>query len=301
MYENDAADGDVTITVEAKETARPGAAVLSLRPSYAANAETRTEYTITITQQDKETALKNNGTFGFEPVGGDVDYQAVIDSQGFTLVSKYSTSTKKIMAKIRETGTFTVRENRKSFGDLSAKDAKTRETIEKLASRGVINGRSEKTFAPDDAISRVELTALIMRALSRIDKTAPAVFADVTTADWFYHEANSAYQYGIVNGTSDDKFSPNSTIQKDQIVAIAARTLQNENPRYKPIGAEEREKYLKDIADRGSLADWSLGDIAFAFKMRLVAQAKDGRFNPTEKMTRCDAAMILGNLFDIIW
>jgi hypothetical protein len=54
-------------------------------------------------------------------------------------------------------------------------------------------------------------------------------------------------------------------------------------------------------SDRSSLAAWSVDDIAFAVKAELVWPRTDGKFNPTEKMTRGNTAMILAKLFDIIW
>jgi len=304
LIDEDTANGDVIITIEEREKTAMGIVMVGIGPNtagYATNTAKAKEYTIIITQNEVKVALKNNGIFEFSPVEGDVDYQAVMESNDTVLVSKHDEINNKIKVKLRESGTYTVRENRKSFTDLTEKDGRVKETIEKLASRGVINGKSDKLFAPDDPISRAELTALIMRIVSKTDKNTAAIFEDVTKSDWFYDEVNSAKNHGIVNGVSATTFAPRATIQKDQIVAIAARTLRGENGKYKPIKSSERDGYLEDISDKSSLAPWSVDDIAFAVKAGLVVPRTDGRFHPTEKMSRRDTAMILSNLFDVIW
>ena len=48
-------------------------------------------------------------------------------------------------------------------------------------------------------------------------------FSDVSTSSWYYDTVKTAYELGIFNGTSDTKFSPNKTLNADEMTALLAR------------------------------------------------------------------------------
>jgi hypothetical protein len=99
------------------------------------------------------------------------------------------------------------------------------EAINVLASKGIINGTTSTTFNPDGRITRAEIAALIVRTLSLLDPNADGGFTDVRRSDWYFGAVGSALRHGIVYGFSSTTFAPERTIQKDQLVAICARTL----------------------------------------------------------------------------
>ena len=57
------------------------------------------------------------------------------------------------------------------------------DAIKLLASKGVINGTSATTFAPNDPISRAEIAALTIRMLDKLDPNEDGGFSDVTRAN----------------------------------------------------------------------------------------------------------------------
>ncbi len=159
-------------------------------------------------------------------------------------------------------------------------------------------GTSANTFSPDSAITRVEIAALIVRTLSKIDTNSDGEFTDVKASDWFYNIAGSAKKYGIMNGTSTTTFAPKLNITKDQIVSVAARTLRNEMKYKNPA---EPEKILNIYIDKNNIPNWGTIDIALATRENLVIKRIDSGFNPQGSMTRGDAAVILYRLFNKIW
>ena len=48
-------------------------------------------------------------------------------------------------------------------------------------------------------------------------------FSDVSTSSWYYSTVKTAYELGIFDGTSDTKFSPNKTLNADEMTALLAR------------------------------------------------------------------------------
>ena len=167
-----------------------------------------------------------------------------------------------------------------------------------LAAKGIISGTSSTTFSPDSEISRVEIAALIVRTLSKLDPNAASSFSDVGKNDWYYGSVGSAKRFGIMNGTSTSTFEPNVDIQKDQIVAVTARTIRNEMDYKNPMDVES---YLNKYVDAGQIPDWARSDISLTTRENLVVPRGDKRFIPAESMTRGDAAVILYRMFNKIW
>ena len=195
-------------------------------------------------------------------------------------------------------GTYTVRDNRVDFTDITDKSREMQEAINVLASKGIINGTTTTTFGPDGRITRAEIAALVVRTLSLLDQNADGRFSDVSRSDWFFGAVGSAKRHGIVNGTSPTTFTPRNTILKEQIVAICARTLKSvmnyRNPSNVP-------GILSSYTDSTSIAQWGLDDIALATRENLIVRRTDGRFNGSTTMTRGDAAIILYRMFMKIW
>ena len=242
--------------------------------------------------------LNDNANLAVPPISGDPDQQAVLNSAGDAVGGKYNPVTDKLEAKIDASDTFIVKENKKSFADISNKSAEMQNAINVLASKGIINGATATAFNPDGVITRAEIAALIVRTLSKYDPNADGGFTDVRRSDWYFGAAGSAKRHGIMKGTSATTFEPRVNIPKDQIVAVAARVLRTEM-RYKD--PPNINSVLSVYVDAGSLEDWSLIDIALATRENLVVKRSDGRFYPTATMTRGNVAIILYRLFMKIW
>jgi len=242
--------------------------------------------------------LDGNITISLPAMSGDTTYQAIQNGNGVIVGGKYNPNTNMLEAKVNEGGSYSVVTNEKNFGDINEKATEMQKAIKYLASKGVINGRTEAEFDPNSSISRAEITALIMRALSKVDPNADGNFNDVKSSDWYFGAIGSAKRYRIVNGMSETTFEPMTIIKKDQILAIAARTLVSEMKYKVP---SDINSYLSEYNDRSSLADWSLSDLALATRENLVVRRVDGKFQPTDSMTRGDAAIILYRMFLKIW
>ncbi|MCL1835749.1 MAG: S-layer homology domain-containing protein [Oscillospiraceae bacterium] len=232
------------------------------------------------------------------PIDGEPQYQAIFDGKGEAVGGKYNPATNKLDAKISESGAYAVADNPKDFADISLKPAQMQEAITVLASKGIINGKNSTEFDPDSAITRAEIAAIIIRALARLDNDADGGFDDVCSEDWFCGAVGSAKRHGIVNGTSGTTFSPQRTIRKDQIIAIAARVLRAE---MKYSDAANMYAILSSYTDATAIAPWGLADIALATREGLVEQRDDGAFDGAAAMTRGDAAVVVYRLYLKLW
>ena len=113
---------------------------------------------------------------------------------------------------------YTAMQYNKTFGDIANHWAKS--DIEIMASKHITKGRGEN-FVPDVSISRVEYTALLIRALGITEGSEGTPFHDVTSSDWFYSEVCKAYQTGIVSCTINNAYKPEEIISREEMAELA--------------------------------------------------------------------------------
>ncbi|MDB5054561.1 MAG: alpha amylase catalytic region, partial [Bacilli bacterium] len=95
---------------------------------------------------------------------------------------------------------------------------------------GIINGRSEEAFAPDDKITREEMTAMILRAYEWLTgmsqhSAAPSSFTDRTAvSDWALAYVDAASDLKLVQG-SEGAFMPAANATRAEAVAIIMNML----------------------------------------------------------------------------
>lgn len=108
----------------------------------------------------------------------------------------------------------------KRFADV--KNAAESAAVTALYARGVINGKSEETFAPLDTMTRAEFAAVVTRSLGLV-YTGAHPFTDVGAGAWYEGAVLAAYRYGITTGTSAKTFSPDGTITRQEAYTMLAR------------------------------------------------------------------------------
>ena len=267
------------------------------------NANTASDFTMT-NRGEKTVEINFNKdtdttvTISFPNMNENDKYYAVVDENGNPIGGKYNPATGTLEAKLSESGIYKVVNNEKDFSDIKDKSAEMQEAIKVLASKGIINGTTATTFAPDSTISRAEVTALLMRTISLLDPNANGNFADVNTSNWYCGAAGSAKEHNIINGYEDNTFRGNTVIAKDQIVAVSARTLKQQM-NYKTPSDVASE--LSVYADANNIASWAKEDVALATMTNLVLKRTDSTFSGSDGMTRGDAAIIMQRLFNKLW
>ena len=229
-------------------------------------------------------------------IGADTTYQAVVNSNGTTAASKYNPATTNIDSKVNISGTYAVETNEMDFTDITDKSSEMQKAIKYLAAHGIAMGSGGTNYSPNDSISRAELTALVLRALGKVDSKATPTFTDVTTANWYYATAASSQKLGYITGFEDNTFRGTATINKEQIVVVAARVLGGEMNYKTPSNPAV---YLSKYSD--TVVSWAQSQVALATRENMVVYRTDGTFSGAKDMTRGDAAIIIYRLFQRIW
>ena len=178
-----------------------------------------------------------------------------------------------------------------TFADI--KNHANQTAIEALASRGIINGMSKGTFAPNKTMTRAEFAAIVTRALGLAAKDTK-VFTDVPSSKWYAGYIGTANSSGIVNGIGNNKFNPDGTITRQEAAAMVARAS-------KLCGldtamdAASIKDMLAQFGDYRSAASWAKESLAFCYSAGILDQS-DLNIEPTKAILRCEIAQMLYNM-----
>ena len=181
-----------------------------------------------------------------------------------------------------------------TFTDVKNHANKT--AIEALASRGIINGMSKDTFAPNKTMTRAEFAAIVTRALGLPAKDTKA-FTDVPSSKWYAGYIGAANSSGIVNGVGSGKFNPDGTITRQEAAAMVARAaklcgLDTE------MDAGATKDVLAQFGDYRSVANWAKESLAFCYYTNILDQSAL-KIEPTKAILRCEIAQMLYNMLVI--
>ena len=159
------------------------------------------------------------------------------------------------------------------------------EAITQLSYRGVLNGKENRIFAPNDNITREEFTKVITLGFKVNLAEGECDFEDVDEESWAYPYIRSAYVAGVVNGISDTVFGFGSNITREDLCVMTDRMIN--------IGGFDL-KASQDItfSDDDQISDYAKESVHRLAAAGIVSGTGDG-FKPKAYATRAEAAKIV--------
>ena len=102
------------------------------------------------------------------------------------------------------------------------------EHIKMLNGAGIINGKSETEFAPNDLLTREEAAVILNRM---VNKTIPVPVTEMyfnfddeaSISDWASNSIQVMCNMGVMNGIGENKFAPQDTYTTEQAIATIVR------------------------------------------------------------------------------
>ncbi|MBW7453880.1 S-layer homology domain-containing protein [Paenibacillus sepulcri] len=184
---------------------------------------------------------------------------------------------------------YTVLSFTKTFHDVSKHWAKA--DIELLASKLVVKGVTDSSFAPDSSITRAEFAALLVRSLGLSLETASADFADVKSSDWFAGAIGAAVQAKLVDGFTDNTFKPNDTINREQMAVMVARAIKAAGKTIDVSG--KQNELLAKFQDKAAISSWAQAAVAQSVETNIITGMTNDTFVPLANASRAQAATML--------
>jgi len=230
------------------------------------------------------------------PAAGPLDtimatYGGEVDNWG----GQFDAATGAISFEARYSGTYEVLENDVDIRDIDALSEESRAAIAFMVSKGYLKAE-DGLFCPGDPLTRYEFTQALVGMFFALDRGAECDFPDMDAGSPYYPYVASAQAKGIVNGYSDGTFSGEDTITREQVFALAARTLMDQKGYAQP---REPERYLSSFGDRAELSDWAAEQVALAVREGIATRG--AVLAPQADITREQAAVVLYRLFQLLY
>ncbi|WP_312115410.1 S-layer homology domain-containing protein [Brevibacillus reuszeri] len=175
-----------------------------------------------------------------------------------------------------------------SFSDVPRNHWAYKEITE-MAEKGIIKGYDNKTFRPNNEVTRAEF-AKIMIAAADVDidkKSVSQTFKDVPKSHWafYYVEYAKPYLTGYKSGSTYTYKPDNSAVRED--IAVALVRLLGYDNKYK---ADMNQ--LKKFRDSDNISPALRSYIAIAIQTDLM-KGNNNYFRPQDPITRAEAASLL--------
>ncbi|WP_071393401.1 S-layer homology domain-containing protein [Bacillus tuaregi] len=194
---------------------------------------------------------------------------------------------------------YTIVENSKTFTDVDNGANYFEANIEKLASKYIINGKTDSTYAPSADITRGEFAALISRSLGLIAKNPAEVkFPDVpaTKAVNKNGEINAAVEAGIIQGFPDGNFKPDQPMTRAEAAIMIDRAMNFTKVADSKL---DKTKKITGLADHASISNTSRDSILKVYQAGIMGGFKTGEFGPYENTQRDQMAKVLDEFLKV--
>jgi len=175
-----------------------------------------------------------------------------------------------------------------SFSDVPRNHWAYKEITE-MAEKGIIKGYDNRTFRPNNEVTRAEF-AKIMIAAADVDmdkRSVSQTFKDVPKSHWafYYVEYAKPYLTGYKSGSTYTYKPDNSAVRED--IAVALVRLLGYDKKYK---ADMNQ--LKKFRDSDDISPALRSYIAIAIQTDLM-KGNNNYFRPQDPITRAEAASLL--------
>lgn len=177
-------------------------------------------------------------------------------------------------------------EAKTAFTDLGgvewAKDA-----IEFLAECGIVNGKRDGIFAPNDNVTRAEFIKMVVTALGVSGDTESMTFTDVPEDAWYLKYVAAAQNNGIVLGDESGAFYPEANITRQDMAVILYRAAK-----------VERSRATLAFTDSDKISDYATDAVTYLSANGIINGFEDGSFGPLQNATRAQTAVIIYRLIN---
>ncbi|RKN82014.1 InlB B-repeat-containing protein [Paenibacillus ginsengarvi] len=179
--------------------------------------------------------------------------------------------------------------HRLSFEDVEQSWSK--QAVNDLASRLIVNGTEPTRYNPGAAVTRAEFSAIVVRALGVPVAGNAAGFKDVRSGDWYAGAVAAAQEYGIIAGYEDGSFRPGATITREEAMVIVMRAME-------PAGfatggnSSDIEAVLSGAAGSEAVSAWAKPAVATAVKLGIMNGSEAGLM-PGSPITRAETAAVV--------
>ena len=164
-----------------------------------------------------------------------------------------------------------------------------------VVSRGLLSGTSATTFSPNTGMTR----GMFVTALGRLAGVDPtdyqaSRFTDVKEDAYYAPYVNWAAKTGVVSGTTDTTFAPDTNINREQMAVIM------KNYAAKLGYTIPKTLEVVNFADSAGISSWAKEAVKSMQQAGILAGKTNNCFDPAGTATRAEVATVLRRFVEIV-
>ncbi|MGN1098452.1 MAG: S-layer homology domain-containing protein, partial [Clostridia bacterium] len=250
--------------------------------------------------RDGQLVGKKKGTTTLEvyiqPYGKMLEVPVTVTAKSSSSSSKTSTvTTTPDKEPEKETENKPVDEAKTVFEDVKETDWYYN-AVTKATEMGIVNGTSEKTYSPDNELTRAMFATMLWRKAGSPDVSYAMSFKDVEDGQWYTEAVRWAASNGIVKGFDEETFGPDKSITREQAAAMLQRyseLAEESNPLWS-------ETNILSYDDFDAISEWAIPAVQWAAGAGVMKGRTESTINPLENITRAETAQILVNYIESV-
>ena len=168
--------------------------------------------------------------------------------------------------------------------------------IRAAVNNGIMSLDAAGNFAAGRKTTRREFCTAVVNALGLSGRDSVRTgfpFADVRTDTPGFRQMQTAYQCGIINGVSENGFSPDAPILRQEAAAMLIRAFRLRNSGLIPADTAGR---LGRFSDRAGVSGYAVGSLEAAVALGFFSGYPDGTLLPRANITNEQTAKIVWEL-----
>ena len=184
-----------------------------------------------------------------------------------------------------------VQEWKNPFSDVSENDW-FYDAVRKAYDDGIMNGVSEDEFGPSTPLTRAMFVTILYR-IEESPKAGEPAFDDVDGGAWYSKAVAWASENGIVNGVSENTFSPNANITREQLATIMFRYAV-----YGGLSAVTLEENL-GFDDAKDISSYAIPALNWAVGAKIITGKTASTLEPLANATRAETCVIISRFLEL--
>lgn len=163
--------------------------------------------------------------------------------------------------------------------------------VTELAYMGIVSGRGDGRFYPNDYVTREEFVKMICSAMNLSETDVDIPFKDVENDKWYYGYIRDAYNNKLINGQSADSFGVGQNISRQDVAVICNNLLKHFN-------IDTKNKFA--FGDIERISPYAVESVRNLASYGIINGDDKGMFNPANSITRAESAKIVNEIIYLI-
>jgi hypothetical protein len=179
--------------------------------------------------------------------------------------------------------------NEVNFNDVTSTDWYDK-AVGFMSARSIVNGVGDNNFAPQNKVTRADFLIMVMKSYGiEVDKEVTDNFADAGNK-YYTNYLGTAKHLGLVSGMGDNKYMPEATISRQDMLVILYRVLNTLGEL--PVAKTGTFDSFSDTKDISGYAK----DTLKLFVEAGIVLGSNEKLSPKVNTSRAEAVQVLYNL-----